>query len=71
MAIYSLYNKDRDVFFIHPSYGKWTTSSEKEAKSMLKACHEYVISLEIPDLVEKIIIVDELLQEVFTKKDLD
>jgi hypothetical protein len=72
MVSYSLYNKDRDLFFCHPSIGQWCTSDEQEAKEMLAACYEYIIAIGHTELIDSIIIVDQdSKEEIFSKKDLN
>lgn len=46
--LYTLYNKSSDKRLSHPKYGLWCTHDLEEAKEMMKACREYLISLHIP-----------------------
>lgn len=47
--LYTLYNKRLEKKLTHPKYGLWCTPDLKEAEEMLKACKEYLISLNLPE----------------------
>ena len=57
MKSYTLYNKKLGINLEYLS-GLWFTTSLDEAKEMLEACHEYLISINASEMADNFIVIE-------------
>lgn len=55
---YTLFNKETNKNLIHPKVGLWFTNNLKEAEEMLASCYEYLDSINLSEIKEKISIIE-------------
>lgn len=67
--MYTLYNKELNRFLKHPKDGIWASDSLEEAQELLKSAQEYVKAIGVPELVDKLTIIEvnmEQMKEMIT-----
>jgi hypothetical protein len=56
--MYTLFNKELNRFLKHPVDGVWATENIEEAQELLEAAKQYVTAVGIPELVDKLTIME-------------
>lgn len=67
--MYTLYNKELNRFLKHPKDGIWASDNLEEAQILLKSAQDYVKAIGIPELADKITIIEinmEQMKEMIT-----
>lgn len=62
--MYVLYNKELNRFLKHPKDGIWASDNFQEAQDLLKSAQEYVKAVGVPELVDKLTVVEISMEQV-------
>ena len=56
--MYTLYNRELNRFLKHPKDGIWASENLEEAQKLLEAAQEYVKSVGVPEIADKLTIME-------------